>query len=63
MMVVFDRIAKVFNRSRATRAVALDINKALNRVWHSSLPHKLKSYGISVRVLGLISSFLINRRL
>ena len=47
LTVVYDRIARAFNRSGATRAVALDISKAFNRVWHA----------------GLISSFLSNRRL
>ena len=35
----------------------------LIRVWHAGLLHKLKSYGISGQIFGLISSFLINRRL
>ena len=52
-----------FNRSGATRAVALDISKAFDRVWHAGLLHKLKSYGISGQIFGLISSFLSNRRL
>ena len=56
-----DRIARVFNRSWATRAVALDISKAFDRVWHAGLLHKLKSYGISGQIFGLISSFLSNR--
>ena len=42
----------------ATRAVALDISKAFDRVWHAGLLHKLKSYGISGQIFGLISSFL-----
>ena len=58
-----DRIARAFNRSGATRAVALDLSKAFNRVWHASLFHKLKSYGISGQIFGFISSFLSNRRL
>ena len=33
------------------------------RVWHAGLLHKLKSYGISGQIFGLISSFLSNRRL
>ena len=61
--VVSDRIARAFNRSRATRAVALDISKAFDRVWHAGLLHKLKLYGISGRIFGLTSSFLSNRRL
>ena len=56
-----DRIARAFNRSVATRAVALDISKAFDRGWHPGLHHKLKSFGISGQIFGLISSFLSNR--
>ena len=63
LTVVSDKIARAFNRSGATRAVALDISKAFNRVWHAGLLHKLKSYGISGQIFGLISSFLGNRQL
>ena len=44
-------------------AVALDISKAFNRVWHAGLLHKLRSYGISGQIFGHISSILSNRRL
>ena len=63
LTVVSDRIASAFNRSGATQAVALDISKAFDRVWHADLLQKLKSYGISDQIFGLISSFLSNRRL
>ena len=63
LTVVSDRIAMPFNRSGATRAVALDISKAFDRVWHAGLLHKFKFYGISGQIFGLISSFVINRRL
>ena len=63
LTVLSDRIAGAFNRSGATRAVALDISKAFDRVWHAGLLHKLKSYGISGQIFGLISSFLSNRQL
>ena len=63
LTVVSDRIARAFNRSGATRAVALDVSKAFDRVWHAGVLHKLKSYGISGQIFGLISSFLSNRRL
>ena len=63
LTVVSDRIARAFNRSGATRAVALDISKAFDRVWHADLLHKRKSYGISGQIFGLISSFLSNRQL
>ena len=58
-----DRTARAFNRSGATRAVALDISKAFDRVWHAGPLHKLKSYEISGQVFRLISSFLSNRQL
>ena len=45
LTVVSDRIARAFNKSGATRAVALDICKASDRIWHAGLLHKLKSYG------------------
>ena len=63
LTVVSDRIARAFNRSGATRAVTLDISKALDRAWHAGLLHKLKSYGISGQIFALIFSFLSNRRL
>ena len=63
LTVVYDRIARAFNRSGGTRAVALDISKAFDRVWHAGHLHKLKPYGISGQIFGLISSFLNNRQL
>ena len=62
LTVVSNRIARAFNRSGTTRAVALDISKAFDRVWDAGLLHKLKSYGISGQIFGPISSFLSNRR-
>ena len=61
LTVVSDRIARAFNRSGATRAIALNIFKAFDSVWHAGLLHKLKSYGISDQIFGLCSSFLSNR--
>ena len=63
LTVVSYRIARTFNRSKATQAVALDISKAFDRVWDADLLHQLKSYGISGQVFGLISSFFSNRQL
>ena len=36
---------------------------AFDSVWHAGFLHKLKSYGISGQMLGLISSFLTSRQL
>ena len=63
LTVISDRIARAFNRSGATRVVALDISKDFDRIWHAGLLHELKSYGISGQIFGLISSFLSNRQL
>ena len=63
LTVVSNIIAKAFNRAGATRAVALDISEAFDRVWYTGLLHKLKSLGISGQIFDLISSFLSNRHL
>ena len=54
LTVVSNRIARAFNRSGITQAVALDIFKTFNRVLHAGL-HKLISSGISGQIFGLIS--------
>ena len=53
LTVVSDRMAKAFNRSGTTRAVARDISKALERVWHAGLLHKRTSYEFLVTSLAL----------
>ena len=63
LTVVSNGITRTFDKSGATQAVALDISKAFNRVWHADLLHKLKSYRILRQVFDLISSFLSNRQL
>ena len=63
LTVVSDRIPRAFNRPGATQAVALDISKTIDRIWHAGLLHKFKFYGISGQIFGLISSFLSNRQL
>ena len=61
MTVVSDRIARAFNRSGATTAVAFDISKAFDTVWHAVVLHIGKSCGICGHIFSLISSFLSNR--
>ena len=57
---VTKRIART---SGVTRAVALDISKAFDRVWHNGLLHKLRAYGVTDAIFQIISSFLSGRRL
>ena len=59
LTIVSDRIARAFNRSGATRAIALDISKAFDRVRHAGLFHKLRSYGISGQIFGLFLLFSV----
>ena len=44
--IVSDGIARAINSSGATRAVALDVSKAFNRVWDAGILPIFKSYGI-----------------
>lgn len=44
LTVVNDRIARAFNISAATRAAALDIANAFDRVWHAGLLHLISSF-------------------
>ena len=63
LVVVSDRIAGAFNRFGTTPAVALDISKVFDRVWHAGFLHKCKSYGIPGQIFVLFYSFLSNKRL
>ena len=46
-----------------TRAIAFDISKAFEKVWHAGFLHKMKSYVISGKVLNIIKSFLSGRKM
>ena len=47
--------------SRETRAIFLDLSKGFDEVWHEGLIFKLKSNGVSGKLLDLIKSFLSER--
>ena len=49
------------NWSLEVHGIFLDLSKALDRVWHKHLIHKLKNNGIDGKLLNLIESFLHNR--
>ena len=63
LTVITERIHRVLDVSGEARAVALDISKAFDKVWHAGLLHKLKAYGISGSVFELIRSFLDDRHI
>ena len=44
--VVSDRLAWAFNKSGATVAVAFDISKTFDRIWHAGLLHKRMEFQV-----------------
>ena len=44
------------------RGVFLDISKALDKVWHDGLLHKLKENGIKGPMLNVLKDFLCSRK-
>ena len=63
LTVISHRISQALDNGFESRAIALDISKAFDKVWHKGLLLKLASYGISGTVLSTIKSFLSNRSL
>ena len=63
LTVISERLSRVLEAGGRGRAVALDISKAFDKVWHAGLLHKLRGYGISGNLLDIIQSFLSNRQL
>ena len=59
LTVVSDRFARAFNRSGATRAVALDISKAFDRVWQLVFFTNLSLMNFQVRYLVLFLLFSV----
>ena len=59
LTVVSGRITRVFNRYWPTRAVALDISKAFDRVWYAGLLSKPKPMEFQVKYLVLFLFFSV----
>ena len=51
---VSDRNARTFIRSGASRAFVLDVRKTWDRLWHTCVLQKLKSYGVYGQVFMLL---------
>ena len=58
LLVVSDGIARAFNKSGATRAVAFVISKAFDRFLHAGLLHKLMEFKIRYLALFLFFSVM-----
>ena len=57
-----DQIIESFENNKYTLGVFIDLSKDLDTVDHSILLKKLKLYGITVRNLVWVKSYLSNRR-
>ena len=63
LTVINERIYRSLNASGETRAVALDISKAFDKVWHAGLMLKLTGYGVQGSLFNIIKSFLSDREI
>jgi len=63
LTVICECVYRSLDACGEARAIALDISKAFDKVWHAGPLHKMKSYGISGKVLNLIKSFLSNKKI
>ena len=63
LTVISERIYRALNISGEARAVALDISKAFDKVWHAGLLRKLRAYGVTGSMFDIISSFLDDRKI
>ena len=63
LTVISERVYRALDACGETRAIALDISKAFDKVWHAGLLHKLKAYGVSGPFLDIIKSFLSDRKI
>ena len=63
LIAITHNISSAFdaNPSLDVRGIFLDLSKAFDRVWHATLPYKLKSNGIDGNLFKFIKSFLNNR--
>lgn len=63
LTVITERFYRALDKGGEARAIALDISKAFDKVWHTGLLCKLKSYGISGHIYQIIESFLSDRKI
>jgi hypothetical protein len=61
-MKLTDHVTLNFNNKISTAAVFLDIEKAFDTTWHTSLLYKLSKLEFSTSLIKLVSSFLSERK-
>ena len=60
-MILSERIYNSLDVGAETMAVASEISKAFDTVWHAGLLHKLKAYGVIGSIISIVESFLQDR--
>ena len=58
LIVLSERIYISLDAGGETRAIAFEISKAFDNVWHAGLLHKLNVYGVVGHILNILESFL-----
>jgi hypothetical protein len=59
---IYDQFCRAVAKGKEIRVVFLDISKAFDRVWHTGLIHKLRSSGISGKLLDWLKDYLTDRQ-
>jgi hypothetical protein len=62
LVELHDQFCKAMNSGKEIRVVFLDISKAFDRVWHKGLLLKLRSCGITGRLLDWLKDYLTDRQ-
>jgi hypothetical protein len=62
LVELYDQFCKAVSDGKEIRVVFLDISKAFDRVWHKGLLFKLKSCGITGRLLEWLKDYLSDRQ-
>ena len=62
LVFLYNMFSEAVDSGKEVRAIFCDISKAFDRVWHKGLLYKLKSFGITGRLLKWFSSYLSDRK-
>ena len=54
LTVITHRISRALDSNLDARVIILGISKALDKVWHKGLLHKITNYGIKGRVYSVL---------
>ena len=61
LLILTQKIYLALENGKDVNLAFLDISKAFDKVWHTGLLHKLKTFGISGKLLDWLTSYLTER--